>query len=236
MSTYRVDFGRPIPIFPLPGVHLLPHAVTPFHIFEPRYRQMVEHVLAAGNGDLERSDPIGLAVIDEVDPHGGRTSLRDCVCVGRLTRVERFADGRFDIVTHGICRARIDELDPPDGDRLYLRAWLRPLEPDTGVSPSMPEVRRTIKGLLRNPRLSRLSHGDFVRNLMSREEVPTNAVLDLIGFAVLHDPDVRYRLLAEADCRNRAACLTRELQELDRLVSLVDRQRPGDWPKGLSWN
>ena len=34
----------------------------------------------------------------------------------------------------------------------------------------------------------------------------------------------------------RAATLTRELQELDRLVGLVDRQSPSAWPKGLSWN
>ena len=236
MSTYRVDFGRPIALFPLPGVPLLPHALTPFHIFEPRYRQMIEHVLAQGNGDLERADPIGFAVVDEVSTSGDKTSIRDAVCVGRITRLERYQDGRFDIVVHGICRARIDELDLPDSSRLYLRGWLRPLESQNGAGPVMPEVRRTIRTLLRNPRLSRLSHGEFARQLMEKEEVPTTAILDLIGFTVLQDPTLRYELLAEADCRNRAATLTRELQELDRLVGLVDRQSPSAWPKGLSWN
>lgn len=236
MSTYRVDFGRPIALFPLPGVPLLPHALTPFHIFEPRYRQMIEHALAEGGGELERADPIGFAVVDEVSADGDRTSIRDAVCIGRITRLERYKDGRFDIVVHGICRARIDELDLPDSNRLYLRGWLRPLESETGVGPVMPEVRRTIRSLLRNPRLSRLSHGEFARQLMDKEEVPTTAILDLIGFTVLQDPALRYQMLAEADCRNRAATLTRELQELDRLVGLVDRQSPASWPKGLSWN
>ena len=236
MSTYRVDFGRPIALFPLPGVPLLPHALTPFHIFEPRYRQMIEHVLAEGTGDLERADPIGFAVVDEVSANGDKTSIRDAVCIGRITRLERYQDGRFDIVVHGICRARIDELDLPDSNRLYLRGWLRPLESETWVGPVMPEVRRTIRSLLRNPRLSRLSHGDFARQLMEKEEVPTTAILDLIGFTVLQDSALRYEMLAEADCRNRAATLTRELQELDRLVGLVDRQAPSKWPKGLSWN
>ena len=71
---------------------------------------------------------------------------------------------------------------------------------------------------------------------MEKEEVPTTAILDLIGFTVLQDSALRYEMLAEADCRNRAATLTRELQELDRLVGLVDRQAPSKWPKGLSWN
>lgn len=236
MSTYRVDFGRPISLFPLPGVPLLPHALTPFHIFETRYRQMIEEAIAASPGDLERAEPIGFAVVDEVSANGEKTAIRDAVCIGRITRLERYQDGRFDIVVHGICRAKIDELDPPDGTRQYLRGWLRPLESDAGVGPVMPEVRRTIRSLLRNPRLSRLSHGEFARQLMEKEEVPTTAVLDLIGFTVLQDPALRYQLLAEGDCRARAATLTRELQELDRLVGLVDRQSPGEWPKGLSWN
>src|SRR5207237_525249 len=29
-----------LPIFPLPGAVLLPHALVPLHIFEPRYRKM----------------------------------------------------------------------------------------------------------------------------------------------------------------------------------------------------
>ena len=33
-----------------------------------------------------------------------------------------------------------------------------------------------------------------------------------------------------------AALVTRELQALDRLVSMVDSQHPAAWPKGISWN
>src|SRR2546425_4590626 len=31
-----------LPIFPLPGAVLLPHAMVPLHIFEPRYRKMTQ--------------------------------------------------------------------------------------------------------------------------------------------------------------------------------------------------
>ena len=34
-----------IPLFPLHGTILLPGSILPLHIFETRYRQMVEHVL-----------------------------------------------------------------------------------------------------------------------------------------------------------------------------------------------
>ena len=34
-----------LPLFPLHGTILLPGSILPLHIFETRYRQMVEHVL-----------------------------------------------------------------------------------------------------------------------------------------------------------------------------------------------
>ncbi|HEX5054111.1 MAG TPA: LON peptidase substrate-binding domain-containing protein, partial [Planctomycetota bacterium] len=37
--------NSPVPIFPLPGAFLFPHQVMPLHVFEPRYREMVEDLL-----------------------------------------------------------------------------------------------------------------------------------------------------------------------------------------------
>jgi ATP-dependent Lon protease, bacterial type len=35
-----------VPVMPLPGAVLFPHALLPLYIFEPRYRQMLKHALA----------------------------------------------------------------------------------------------------------------------------------------------------------------------------------------------
>jgi hypothetical protein len=71
---------------------------------------------------------------------------------------------------------------------------------------------------------------------LDRDDLPTSVVLDLIGFAVVRDEAIRYRLLEQGDCRRRAETVTRELQMLDRLVAQVDLQNHASWPKGLSWN
>jgi ATP-dependent Lon protease len=34
-----------VPVMPLPGALLFPHALLPLHIFEPRYQRMLEHAL-----------------------------------------------------------------------------------------------------------------------------------------------------------------------------------------------
>jgi Lon protease-like protein len=40
-----VILPKQLPVMPLPGVVLFPHALLPLYIFEPRYRQMLQHAL-----------------------------------------------------------------------------------------------------------------------------------------------------------------------------------------------
>jgi Lon protease-like protein len=40
-----VILPKQLPVMPLPGAVLFPHALLPLHIFEPRYRQMLQHAL-----------------------------------------------------------------------------------------------------------------------------------------------------------------------------------------------
>ena len=41
----RVILPKQLPVMPLPGAVLFPHALLPLYIFEPRYRQMLQHAL-----------------------------------------------------------------------------------------------------------------------------------------------------------------------------------------------
>jgi Lon protease-like protein len=40
-----VTLPKQLPVMPLPGAVLFPHALLPLYIFEPRYRQMLQHAL-----------------------------------------------------------------------------------------------------------------------------------------------------------------------------------------------
>ena len=44
MST-SITLPQQLPVMPLPGAVLFPHALLPLYIFEPRYRKMLEHAL-----------------------------------------------------------------------------------------------------------------------------------------------------------------------------------------------
>src|SRR5215213_7406962 len=94
------------PLFPL-GLVLLPGEVVPLHIFEERYKQMIGECL-----DEEREFGI-IWLADD--------ALKDVGCAARITRVlERFEDGRMNIVVEGTTPFRLDrrigELAYPAGD------------------------------------------------------------------------------------------------------------------------
>lgn len=45
MKNGSVDLPDEVPVMPLPGAVLFPNALLPLYIFEPRYREMLEHAL-----------------------------------------------------------------------------------------------------------------------------------------------------------------------------------------------
>lgn len=249
-ETISLDFGKPIPLFPLAGTILLPHGVQALHIFEPRYRQMVEHCLGQiRNGNLLTAGPIALAsyrgdpgdqlIEDESESgHGGKPlpSLRPAVCVGKIVQHQRVAGGKHNIVLQGVCRARIRGMLEPDDARLYRMAFLEPLERVTDPPPALPGVRQAMRELLSRPRLQKLNGVAPALEWISRKDVPTHALLELLGFTLINDDRLRYRLLAESDPKRRAVLIHRELNRLDRLVEKASEQAWSNWPKGVSWN
>jgi len=90
-----------IPVFPLPGALLLPRAVLPLNIFEPRYLAMLDDAL--------RSDHrlIGMIQPRSESASGCSPPLQSIGCVGRVTSLSETDDGRYLIALTGVCRFRI---------------------------------------------------------------------------------------------------------------------------------
>ncbi len=77
-----------LPLFPL-NVVLFPGQTLPLHIFEPRYRAMIQRC-------IEQDTPFGVLLAQDGDegPHTIGTAAK-------ITQVERLADGRMNILTVG---------------------------------------------------------------------------------------------------------------------------------------
>ncbi|HMN97604.1 MAG TPA: LON peptidase substrate-binding domain-containing protein [Phycisphaerales bacterium] len=234
-ESITVDFREPMPVLALPGFVMLPHAVQPLHIFEPRYRQVVARCMEAEDG------PVHIAMATyagerELAVGAKRGRLRPAVCVGQIVRGATLPDGRSNILVHGVCRGRIVEVLEPRGERLYHEAMVVPIERDPSAVPAMPGLRERLRELIAGPQLSRMNTARAIVEWLDRDDVPTHALLEIVGFALVRDEKLRYRLLEEPTPQGRARLVRAELTRLVRLVAKADEQNWRDWPKGLSWN
>jgi len=231
-QTIRVNFGKPMPVFPLTDVVLLPHAVLPLHVFEPRYCQMVENA-------LDSAGQIAMAIFEgdrwKLEYHGN-PPIRPVVCIGQIAQHEKVFDGRYNILVQGVCRARIDEEDLPEPGRLYRQATLKPLQSEEIDETDLHMVRERLHDMLSEPPLTQLAASEGVTKWLEKEDAPTSAVLELIGISVVSDSEKKYQLLSEADPWERAALIEGELESLKGLLDRAERQIDPEAPKGCSWN
>lgn len=239
-DTVHVDLGRPMPLFPFPDLVLLPHERLPLHVFEPRYRQMVatcmadgSRMFAVGTFDMPRGGGL--------DP-GAAPPLRPAVCVGRITEHVPLPDGRCHLVLHGLCRARVTRLHEPDGRRLFRTADCVPIDPTEGEEPddaghrALERLRRRVKRVLGRRRFDPVRQIGPLREWLRSDEVPSRILPEVIGFALVHDTDSKYRLLACPSLHDRVRLVEDEVTALDRLIAVTAAQHAETWPKGMSWN
>lgn len=98
-----------LPVFPL-NVVLVPGLVLPLHIFEPRYRDLVEQLLAQPESSGREFGIVGIRDGRSVEADG-QQALFEIGVAASLREVEALDDGRYNIVTSGTRRFRLRELD-----------------------------------------------------------------------------------------------------------------------------
>ena len=125
-----------LPLFPLGSV-LFPHATLFLHIFEPRYREMIEHCRETGS-------PFGVVLIregNEVDPDA------EPYMVGTLAHIRdlhRYPDGRMDIGVQGGERFRIRLLDRETAP--YLVGGVEALHEEPSPEPELGRLAEHARG------------------------------------------------------------------------------------------
>ncbi len=90
-----------LPQFPL-GTVLFPSMVLPLHVFEPRYRALVNDIL-----DGDRS--FGVVLIEKGRDVGGDDQRSGYGTVARILEAEQFPDGRWAVIAVGMERFKVTE-------------------------------------------------------------------------------------------------------------------------------
>lgn len=112
-----------LPLFPLHTV-LCPGVALPIHVFEERYRVMVGRC-------IDRGEPFGVVLIKqgrEAGPLPGRIARVGTTAL--IREAGRYPDGRYDLMTVGGRRFRIDDMET--GAEPYLTADVGYLDEPVG--------------------------------------------------------------------------------------------------------
>jgi Lon protease-like protein len=176
-------------LFPL-GIVLLPGERVPLHIFEPRYRELIGEC-------IEHERAFGLVFADEdgVRELGTRAHVDEVL--------ERFDDGRLNIVVRGGERFRVEKLTR---GRSFLTALVAPVD-DDGVAPSEDSVSRAAASF---------------RALASAAEADASEVDEA-------DDQLSFRLAGQvelaADAKQQLLELRSEQERLELVAQLLDAVR-----------
>ena len=138
MAAYRriADLPQMLPVFPLDGALLLPGGDLPLQIFEPRYLNMIDDVMA------------GDRVLGMIQTRAGgdreRPRLTAVGCAGRITSYAETSDGRYLITLTGVCRFDAGEELAFNTPYRQIRARYDRFEADLaeGETPLAPQAAR----------------------------------------------------------------------------------------------
>ena len=109
MSDFSV---RELPLFPLPDVVLFPQQLLPLHIFESRYRMLLQSV-------LETDKRFGIV---RINPDNGQ--MAEIGCCAEVLQHQTTEDGRSYIVSLGQQRFRVLNITRETPFRSAMVSWM----------------------------------------------------------------------------------------------------------------
>ena len=205
MDGWHPDFSElpaAFPVFPLTGALLLPHGKLPLHIFEPRYKAMVEDALADQR-------VIGMVQPDPGLPDGpDGPGLFRVGCLGRLSSFSETGDGRYLIALTGLIRFRVGA--EIEGRRGYRRVaadfagFEADLDPQVGALPQ----RQTLLSALR----AYFTANGFDANWAAIEGMDDNELVVTLAMVCPFEAVEKQALLQAADASARVETLVTLLQ------------------------
>lgn len=206
-----------IPLFPLGSV-LFPGLALPLHIFEDRYRRLVQDV-SAGETDLERS--FGVVAIRAGHEVGASSvdALHEVGTTALLRKVTPYPDGRFDIRTVGARRFRLRGVD----DSLpYLRGEVEWLPEQDGPPRDLHRRAAEVGGRFRRYQATLGAGPDGADEGPDALPDDPSVLSYLVSAAMLLDLADRQRLLAALTTVRRLELLSGLLDREQSLITLLN--------------
>lgn len=137
MASFSSIAVRELPLFPLPEVVLFPGRPLPLHIFEFRYRIMMNTILATDRR-------FGVLMVDPV-----QGQVASVGCCAEIIQYQRLPDDRMKMLTLGQQRFRVLETVREKPYLVGLVEWIQDDPPEQDLRPLATEVEALLRDVVR---------------------------------------------------------------------------------------
>ena len=219
-ASEKVIGVRDLPIFPL-SIVLFPGVPLPLHIFEQRYRQMLNDIRVSNN-------LFGISYFDVSTSQQEVPAAGHIGCVAEVSEIQTLPDGRSNILTVGVIRYRIEEYVERGDPYLIARVSFFEDEEDDNelLRNSSREVAETFTRIARAVR----TINDERASLPDISDTDPQQLSFLVAAAMEVDTDLKQELL---EMRSTSERLRRLRDLLARAVaSYEERARIHEMAKG----
>jgi Lon protease-like protein len=225
-----MEFELPseIPVMTLPNVVFFPQALLPLHIFEPRYRAMIQDV-------LQRHRMFAVAQLDQTAtaPEEQTEPLHHIASAGIIRACQKNENGTSDLILQGLCRIEVLRIVRDDP---YRFIEVRPLFSVAGGSAEeLSTLRDQTARLFALKRQLGLPVADGMAQLVQSVADP-EAFADLAGFALCEDSGFKQQLLETLATKERLQMIARQLEQEIRLAKLQRQLQGGLGDDQISHN
>ncbi|MBA3960309.1 MAG: LON peptidase substrate-binding domain-containing protein [Chthoniobacterales bacterium] len=201
--SHTLALPETVPVMPLPGGLLFPNALLPLHIFEPRFREMLEHALTA--------DRMLCVALVRPERHHWRTSedFFPVSTIGLIRACVGREDGTSDLILQGMQRVKFSGFTQ---EAPYPIARIKPLKTRTKLNVETDALAAKVLefyGQLKSMGRELPEKIDRYLNEMSDPEM----LADLIASTFIGDASRRQQLLEALDLNQRLRLLIQYLRE-----------------------
>lgn len=202
-ERYRglTDLPARLPVFPLRGAILLPRAVLPLQVFEPRYLAMLDDVMSGarmiGIIQPERSD-------DTLESPVEGSALKSVGCAGRVTTYQELDDGRLMIALTGVARFDTTREQPTDRPYRQFAVDFRRFAADLRAGAGEADLdRETLLAALKKF----LDHRKLRADWNAISSAPGEHLVNMLSIVSPFGPEEKQALLEAGTLKQRADIL-----------------------------
>ena len=205
------------PVFPLPNVVLFPKALLALHVFEPRYRLMMDEV-------IQRGQSICMALLKpgwEADYYGA-PEVHSVGCLGKIVGHQLLEDGRYNITLHGEYKVAIQGFER---DHPFRIARMSRLEEDEGWCGrgSTPNESQELLAMFRRFHEGKGAALDLAATFGAQMEA--DAIVNTIAMNLNVEPAVKQQLLEMESTELRYRAVHRVLADASATQDVLDGAR-----------